>query len=191
MRRLEPGSKGRIVGGMTNRRIVFANLLLSLGICVFLLWLIYAFKPEEGAGARLLWLPTFNAACNAVSATAVTLGILAIRRGSKKAHVGWMITGTIASAVFLVGYLTHHSVSGDTRFLGEGWIRPLYFFILITHIILAAVALPMILNTLTFAALRRWEAHRHLARWTYPVWLYVSVTGVTIWIFLRLLNPVA
>jgi len=91
--------------------------------------------------------------------------------------------------MFLIGYLTHHSVSGDTRFSGEGFIRPVYFFILITHIVMAAVALPLILNTLSFAALRRWSAHRRFARWTYPIWIYVSVTGVLVWLFLRVLYP--
>ncbi|MFP4283295.1 MAG: DUF420 domain-containing protein [Opitutales bacterium] len=173
---------------MSNRVLTVINLVLSGAILTFLLWLIYAFELEDGVG-RLSWLPHFNAACNAASATAVACGVVLIRRRRKRAHAVAMITATLASAAFLVGYLVHHTVQGDTRFLGTGFIRPVYFFILITHVVLAAVALPLILNTLSFAALRRFEVHRRIARWTYPVWLYVSITGVLVWFFLRVLYP--
>lgn len=176
---------------MSNRSVIVVNLLLSGALFAFLMWLIYAFQLDTTHGERLGWLPSFNAACNAISATAVSIGILCIRRARIRAHTIWMILGTAASALFLVGYLVHHSVSGDTRFQGQGVIRPVYFFILITHIVMAAVALPLILNTLSFAALRRWASHRRVARWTYPVWIYVSVTGVLVWVFLRVLYPSA
>ncbi len=174
---------------MSNRAITIVNLALSAVIYIGLMWLIYAFELEELWRDGLPWLPHFNAACNATSASAVALGIWFIRQGKKQAHAAAMIAATLASAAFLVGYLTHHTLHGDTPFIGTGAVRSVYFAILISHIILAGVALPLILNTLTFAALRRFEAHRRIARWTYPVWLYVSVTGVVIWFFLRVWFP--
>jgi putative membrane protein len=174
---------------MSNRLITILNIVLSAVIYTGLMWLIYAFELEARWSDGLPWLPHFNAACNATSATAVALGIWFIRSGNKQAHAVAMIAATLASAAFLVGYLTHHTIHGDTPFGGTGAVRSIYFAILISHIILSAVALPLILNTLSFAALRRFDAHRRIARWTYPVWLYVSVTGVTIWFFLRILYP--
>lgn len=168
-----------------------------LGICLFsalalagLFWLIYGFEGVATDARAFIYLPAFNAFLNACSATLVTLGIIKIKAGEKRAHGFLMAGATFASVLFLVGYLLHHSLHGDTRFLREGILRPVYFFILITHIVLAALVLPMILSTLYFAYARRWESHRRLARLTYPVWIYVSVTGVLVFVFLRLLNTV-
>jgi putative membrane protein len=174
---------------MSNRAITIINIALSVVIYAGLMWLIYAFELKEHWSDGLPWLPHFNAGCNATSATAVALGVWLIKRGKKQAHAAAMIFATLASAAFLVGYLTHHTLHGDTPFTGTGGIRVVYFAILISHIILSGVALPLILNTLTFAALRRFDAHRKIARWTYPIWLYVSVTGVIIWVFLRVWFP--
>lgn len=176
---------------MSNRLVTAINLILSAGIYGSLLWLIYGVVRQEVPENSLRWLPHFNAACNAASTVAVGAGILLIRRGHRRGHALAMISATVASAAFLGGYLLHHALQGDTHFLGTGLIRWIYFFILLTHILLSGVALPLILNTLSFAALRRFAAHRRLARWTYPIWLYVSVTGVIIWFFLRVLNPSA
>lgn len=170
---------------MSNRAITILNLALSAVIYAGLMWLIYAFELKTRLTDGLPWLPHFNAACNALSATAVALGVCFIKRGHTRAHAASMIAATLASAAFLCGYLTHHTLHGDTPFSGTGAIRPIYFTILISHILLAGVALPLILNTLSFAALRRFNSHRRIARWTYPVWLYVSVTGVVVWLFLR------
>lgn len=174
---------------MSNRAISIINIVLSVVIYAGLMWLIYAFELKDRWTDGLPWLPHFNAACNATSATAVILGVWFIRHSKKQAHMVAMIAATLASAAFLVGYLTHHTLHGDTPFNGTGAIRTVYFAILISHIVLSAVALPLILNTLTFAALRRFDSHRRIARWTYPVWLYVSVTGVIVWFFLRIWFP--
>jgi putative membrane protein len=174
---------------MSNRLLTVLNLVLSGAIYAFLLWLIYFFELEERLGDGLPWLPHFNAACNALSASAVVTGVVLIRQGRRRAHAVAMIGATTASAAFLMGYLVHHAIHGDTPFTGTGLVRPFYFALLISHVILSGVALPLILNTLTFAALRRFEAHRRIARWTYPIWLYVSVTGILVWLFLRVLYP--
>lgn len=173
---------------MSNRLVVIANLFLSAAIVAFLFWLIYAFELGE-SGLTLPWLPAFNAACNATCATLLVLGYLRIRAGDRRGHIALMIGATTASAIFLVGYLVHHTLHGDTRFLGQGWLRPVYFGLLISHILLATITLPMVTTTLSFAALRRFTAHRAISRWTFPCWLYVSVTGVMVFGFLRFLNP--
>ena len=155
----------------------------------FLFWLIYGFAGLAGETDAFSFLPAINAFLNAVSASCVIAGIFAIRAKRKRAH-GWlMASATGASALFLVGYLLHHALHGDTRFAGDGWVRPVYFAILITHVILAVVVLPMVLTTLFFASARLWSAHRRMARWTYPVWIYVSVTGVLVFFFLRVWFP--
>jgi len=166
-----------------------AILALSFAAIALLFWLIYGVElaPAEADGAlRLPFLPAFNAACNTVSTIAIVTGVLAIRRGDKRRHMQAMVLATAASALFLAGYITHHTLHGDTRFTGTGWVRPVYFFILITHVVLSIAALPMVLSTLYLAATRQFERHRALARYTWPVWLYVSVTGVLIFAFLRL-----
>jgi len=160
---------------------------LSAAAIAFLFWIIYGVQTGDG-GSQWSFLPATNAFFNAVSATAVIIGLWYIKRGRKRAHGICMLTAFAASSIFLVGYILHHTLHGDTRFVAEGWIRPVYFFILITHIILSMAVLPMVLTTFFFAASRKWHAHRRLARWTYPIWLYVSVTGVLVFFFLRFLN---
>jgi putative membrane protein len=171
---------------MTNRAAITAILLFSAAAVAFLFWLIYA--VEGGGGSRWGFLPAANAAFNALSAAAVVTGLYHIRRGNRRAHGLSMGVALGASALFLAGYILHHSLHGDTRFLTQGWLRPTYFLILISHIVLSIAVLPLVLTTVFFAATRRWPSHRALARWTYPVWLYVSVTGVLVFVFLRFLN---
>lgn len=161
---------------------------LSALIMGFLFWLIYFREGSASDPSRYAFLPTLNVFLNATSALAVTIGIWQIKRGNKKAHAVCMITATVASAFFLIGYIVYHELIGDTKFVGEGWIRPVYFFILITHILLSIAVVPMILITLFMAAAREWGRHRKIARWTYPVWLYVSVTGILIYLMLKLFN---
>lgn len=163
-------------------------LVISLVAVIFLFWLIYGYRPESDPGSRYFWLPSFNAFCNGVSTLFVINGIYWIKRGNYRAHGIFMILAMAASSLFLVGYIAHHSLHGDTLFLTEGWLRPVYFSILISHIILSIVALPLVLITVFFAALKRWPKHRWIARWTYPIWLYVSITGVVVFVFLRFLN---
>ena len=172
---------------MQINRAIFYIFCLSAAAIGFLFWIIYGVELGTDTSG---WdfLPASNAAFNALSATALLVGLYHIRKGNKRAHGISMATAFAASALFLVGYILHHTLHGDSRFTGTGWIRPLYFFILISHVLLSIVALPMVLTTLFFAATRRWSAHRALARWTWPIWLYVSVTGVLVFFFLRILS---
>lgn len=172
---------------MTNRTAISLISLISLAAILFLFWLIYGVEAGDG-GHNWTFLPATNAFFNGVSASCVVAGLLFIRKGAKRAHGMCMLLAFLASSLFLIGYIVHHTINGDTRFLTTGWLRPTYFFILITHVVLSIVVLPMVLTTFFFAASKRWSSHRALARWTYPVWLYVSITGVIVYVFLRHLN---
>ena len=129
-------------------------------------------------------LPTLNATLNATSGVLLVLGYLQIRRGDIDRHRRLMLSACVVSAVFLVSYLTYHFFAGSTRFQGQGWIRPVYFSILISHTILATAILPMVLVTVWQGLRMNVDRHRRIARWTFPLWLYVSVTGVIVYLML-------
>jgi putative membrane protein len=129
-------------------------------------------------------LPAFNALMNAISAVCAVTGWLLIRRGRAAAHRLAMLLALGASALFLAGYLTHHAQVGSVPFRGQGALRAVYFAILIPHTIAAVVVLPMVLVTAARALRGRFAAHRALARWTLPLWLFVSVTGVVVYFML-------
>ena len=114
-----------------------------------------------------------------------------IRRGRVNAHRACMLTALVASTLFLASYLYYHAQVGSVPFQGRGWIRPVYFAILLSHTVLAAVIVPMVLVTVTRAVREQFDRHRRIARWTFPIWLYVSVTGVVIYFLLYHLYPSA
>jgi putative membrane protein len=162
-----------------------AMVALSAAIAAFLVWLIY-FKGKVSAPDWVGWLPAANASFNSLSALCLMLGYVNIRRGNRAVHKRFMLTATMFSALFLVSYITYHYFHGDTLFPRHDWVRPVYFFILITHVGLSMVALPLILGTLWFGLGSQFRSHKKIARWTFPIWLYVSVTGVVVYFFLKL-----
>jgi uncharacterized membrane protein YozB (DUF420 family) len=127
-------------------------------------------------------LATVNASLNAIAAVFLAAGFYFIRRRQVGAHRVCMITAFSVSVVFLICYLAYHYQVGDVRFQGHGPVRPVYFTILITHIILAGLTVPLAIFTLSRALRARFDAHRRIARWTWPVWMYVSVTGVIVYL---------
>ncbi len=127
-------------------------------------------------------LATVNAVLNGIAAVFLAAGFYFIRRRRIAAHRACMITAFGVSAVFLVCYIAYHLQVGDVRFQGHGAVRPLYFSILISHIILAGLTLPLAIFTMARALRKRFDAHRRIARWTWPVWIYVSVTGVIVYL---------
>lgn len=129
-------------------------------------------------------LPHLNAALNALSFLLLVAAFYQIRRGNVQAHRRLMLSALAVSGLFLVSYVIYHAQYGSVRFAGQGAIRPVYFFILITHVILAAVIGPLVLVTLRRALAGDFARHRRIARWTYPIWLYVSVTGVAVYLLL-------
>lgn len=136
---------------------------------------------------ELAAFPALNASLNALTAALLVTGWFLIRSGKREAHRWTMVAAFLCSALFLACYLYYHFHVGSVRFQRQGWIRPVYFSILLSHTILAVLVLPVILRTLYLAAKDRFEEHRRAARWAFPIWLYVSVTGVTVyWMLYRL-----
>jgi uncharacterized membrane protein YozB (DUF420 family) len=128
--------------------------------------------------------PAINATLNGTSAVLLLIGRTLIARGRVAAHRAVMITAFCTSTLFLISYLYYHAHVGSVHFRGIGWSRPIYFTILGTHTILAIVIVPLILITLNRGLKQRYPQHRRIARWTFPLWLYVSVTGVVIYTML-------
>lgn len=135
------------------------------------------------------FLPTLNAILNATSGVLLIVGHRYIKRGNRVVHKRFMLASIAASVLFLISYVTYHSYHGTTRFPGEGWIRPVYFTILTTHTILAAAIVPLVIITLRRALKEQFDRHVKIARWTYPIWLYVSVTGVIVYVMLYHVYP--
>ena len=130
-------------------------------------------------------LPALNASLNGLCAVLLVAGLVCIKQKRPEAHKRIMLAAVCVSAVFLASYLTYHfSVRVVTRFPGQGWSRPVYFTILISHSLLAVCVLPMVLITVARALKGNLERHRALARWTWPIWMYVSVTGVIVYLML-------
>jgi uncharacterized membrane protein YozB (DUF420 family) len=135
-------------------------------------------------------LPAVNAALNGLSAIFLAFGLYFIKRGNKIAHRNCMISAFGTSAIFLACYLTYHvTVKTVTHFMDPAWFRPIYLVVLATHTILAAVIVPLILITLWRAKKQNFDAHKKIARWTWPLWMYVSVTGVVIYLLLYQIFP--
>jgi len=130
------------------------------------------------------FLPALNASLNGTSAVLLLTGRVLIAKGRIAAHRACMIGAVLASLLFLGCYLYFHSKVGNIRFLGEGWSRPVYFSILISHTILAAVIVPLVVMTVSRGLRARYDKHRTIARWTWPLWMYVSITGVIVYFML-------
>jgi uncharacterized membrane protein YozB (DUF420 family) len=129
-------------------------------------------------------LPLVNATLNALATMCLLTGYVLIRRGDRARHRLAMLAALVMSALFLTSYVIYHANAGSRPFDGTGPIRLVYFVILVTHVVLAIAIVPLVLVTVTRALRGRFEAHRRLARWTFPIWLYVSVTGVVVYVML-------
>lgn len=135
------------------------------------------------------FLPTLNAILNTTSAVFLFLGWRAIRGGRRDLHRNFMIAACASSVLFLASYLTRVALTGTHRFPGDGALKTVYLVVLATHTVLAAAILPMVLRTLWLSLHARYAEHRRIARWTLPVWMYVSVTGVAVYVMLYHLAP--
>ena len=129
-------------------------------------------------------LPAVNATLNAISTVLLVAGYVFIRRGERQKHKACMIAALVVSALFLTSYVIYHAQVGSVPFRGTGWIRTVYFSVLIPHVILAAAIVPPILITASRGLSGKYDKHRRIARWTLPIWLYVSVTGVIVYLML-------
>lgn len=134
--------------------------------------------------APLSFLPPIYASINGLTAILLLVAVWAIKNGNQKLHQRLMTTNIILSLIFLVMYIAYHMTSDSTTFGGEGVIRYVYYFILITHIVLSIVLIPMVLRTYAKAYLKKFDEHRLLARYTFPIWLYVAITGVVVYLMI-------
>lgn len=171
--------------GLNPRSVVVAIIVISGLAISFLLWLVYIHHAPADFAGRWTFLPTLNALLNGLCAVTLCVGFYFIRRRNIVAHRTSMILAFAFSSAFLVSYVTNHALHGDTIFAGHGVVRTLYLSILASHIILSIVALPMVLTTFFFSLTGRFAIHRRIARITLPIWLYVSITGVVVFLFLR------
>ena len=158
-------------------------VVLAVGV------LLLGHTPGRGGRADVAALPALNAVLNGASAVLLMAGWLAIRRRRIAVHRGCMLGAFSVSVLFLVSYVVYHALAGSRPFAGQGWIRPVYFGVLITHVVLAAAMVPFVLTTLYRALGADFARHARLARLTLPVWLYVSVTGVAVYLILYRLFP--
>ena len=167
-----------------NRFAIGVLIGISAAASAFLIWLLYAHHASAEYASTLTFLPALNSVLNACSAICLIVGFMYIKRRNMQAHKRAMMTAFLFSTLFLVSYITHHALHGDTRFPALGTIRGIYLSILASHIILSVVALPLVLITFFFSLTGRFRSHRKIAKFTFPIWLYVSVTGVIVFALL-------
>ena len=165
---------------------IAAILAISIAATLSLFWLIYLHPAPDAANVHFAFLPPLNAVMNGLSATALLIGFTFIRSRGIAAHRAAMIIAFAFSALFLVGYILHHALHGDVHYPMNAAYRSVYLPLLASHVLLAVITLPMVLVTFFFSLSGRFPQHRRLARWTFPLWLYVSVTGVITYVMLRL-----
>lgn len=156
--------------------VVSAAVLLLVGLMR---------RVKIDLGIDFGFLPPLHATLNALTAFILVLALYFIRRKQVERHRRAIYAAMVCSALFLVSYVLYHFTTPETRFGGQGWVRGVYFFLLITHVVLAAVTLPFILFTFNRAYTGQYERHRRMARWVFPLWLYVAVTGPVCYLMLR------
>lgn len=161
--------------------ILIAILSIAIPVVVAMLF----FMPKEGSSTvDVSFLPTLHAILNSMTAIALVVGYYNIRKGNIKVHRGAMATAFGLSAIFLVSYVTYHFLGERTIYGGEGFLKLFYYFILLTHIVLAVVIVPLVLLSMYFALTEQFVRHRRVSKWTFPIWLYVAITGVLVYILI-------
>jgi putative membrane protein len=174
---------------VSNGRATAVILTASAAIFAFLIWLLYWKQPIGGRSAIIGALPAVDAALNGLSTVLLSAGLVAVLRRRFTTHMRFMFAAAVSSALFLACYLTYHTIHGSTLYQNHGTvIRPVYFAVLTSHIVLSGVALPLILASFFLSLSGRYSLHRRVSRFTFPIWLYVSVTGVAVFAFLKFTN---
>jgi putative membrane protein len=172
---------------MNERLALSVIALVSAGVVAAVAVLLLGRPPAPGGTIDVSALPALNAALNATSAVLLAVGYVFVRRRQVAAHLVCMLSAFGVSTLFLVTYVIYHYYAGSRPFVGQGWIRPVYFALLVSHIVLAVAIVPLALTTIYRGLTGQFSRHRRIARWTLPIWLYVSVTGVLIyWMLHRL-----
>lgn len=166
-------------------KAIIGIFIISVAAFLFLVWLLYFRETAETTHAWVTNLPKLNATLNSISTILLIFGFMEIKKRNFDRHMRFMIAAFITSTLFLASYVIYHNFVGHTPFPGTGFIRPIYFFILITHIVLSAAVVPLILFSFYFAFAGKLTTHRRISKFTFPVWMYVSITGVTIFFILN------
>lgn len=160
------------------------NLLITITSVVIPIVVTLLFMVKIPNVAPLSFLPPIYATINGLTAVLLLVAVWAIKKGNQLLHQKLMTSNIVLSLLFLVMYIAYHMTSDSTAYGGEGFIKYVYYFILITHIILSIVLIPMVLRTYAKAYLKDYEGHRYLAKYTFPIWLYVAVTGVVVYVMI-------
>lgn len=176
-------SPDAVISPRASRTFFTFNALLSTSALAFIAFILL--RGKSGGGPDLSFMPGVNACFNALSASCLAAGFVAIRQKKILLHRSLMLTAFASSALFLIGYLSYHFVHGDTKYTGTGASRAVYFALLISHVLLSISVVPLALTSFYFAYARAFTRHRRLNRVFLPIWLYVSVTGVVIFFMLR------
>ena len=176
----------KLLQDINTKKAISVIIGVSVVALLFLVWLIYFKAPSEVEMPWIKNLSALNATFNTLSTMFLLLGFREIKRRNFAKHMNFMISAFVTSSLFLVSYIIYHHFVGDTLFGGQGIIRPIYFFILISHIILSAFVVPLVLTSFFFAFSGKFETHRKVSKWTFPIWLYVSVTGVLVFLLLKI-----
>lgn len=167
-----------------SRSLALVVSIVSAIAIAALVYILYLHEPAGDAGA-LAFMPAVNAAFNTLSAALIVAGFAAIKSKKQKLHRALMTSALVSSACFLVGYVAYHFVHGDTHYPADAPLRVVYLGVLASHVLLSIVALPMVLATAWLGITSSHPRHRKIARFTFPIWLYVSVTGVIVFVMLR------
>ena len=165
------------------------NAVVSVVALSLLGWLLLVHGGLQSPAVNLRFMPAVNAALNALAATLLVAGRVAIAKQRQGVHRALMVSAFATSAVFLVGYLAYHAVHGDTKFGGTGWVRAAYLALLASHVLLSMGIVPLALSAFYFAWRRDFVRHTRVTRVLHPIWLYVSVTGVAVYLMLRPYYP--
>lgn len=168
----------------SDRVAVPVIIILSIVIPLAVLVLMNLPARYDIFGLDMGTYPFFHAILNGATSVLLIAGYIFIRKGERKLHRNVMITAFFLSSIFLVSYVISKISNDPTPYAGEGFLRPIYFFVLITHIMLSAIIVPLVLFTMYRGLTKEYAKHRKIARWTYPIWLYVSVTGVLVYLFM-------
>lgn len=169
---------------MTERAQSYLIIIISVAVPLVVAALFFISPPQIQHNLPLAFFPKFHAILNSLTTICLLFGVYMIKQKNIRVHRASMLTAFFLSAVFLVSYVTYHSLSESTPYGGEGFLRYVYFFILLSHIILSALILPLILFTFSKALNNKIAEHRRLAKWTFPLWLYVAISGVLVYLMI-------
>lgn len=163
----------------------FLTIIAVLSVLIPIVVALLFYMPKEGvSGVDVSFLPTLHAILNSLTAIALLVGYYYIKRNNARAHRGAMLAAFSLSAIFLVSYVTYHFLGERTIYGGEGALKYIYYFILLTHIVLAIAIVPLVLLSVYYGITNQLSRHRRISKWTFPIWLYVAVTGVLVYLLI-------